>query len=331
MISICAAAQEQSIPTFQSGVSVIQVPVVVRDRDGRAVDGLKKEDFQLFDNGKPVEIAGFSVDKPGGLNAPDRSLPGPNGATAPTAAAMDVPERFVALLFDDISMGDGAILQRAREAAVKQVGAIEPGDRIAIVTSSCAVEQDFTNDPAKLDEALSHIQLAPAPLCRVARTQVAQIELLKSVVKRMGELPGRRSVVVISPGFQIAYDRWREPADLIDAAIRAKVVISSLDTGMAGQSRSTAGGANADPGTFFTNPLVLDQLAHGTGGQYLTGNDYAVNLRKLSTPESYYLLSFVPTAKPDGKFHQLKVKLESKGKFSIEARAGYYAPERDSR
>lgn len=332
LISICAAvAQEQSGPTFQSGVTMIQVPVVVRDREGHAVDGLKKEDFQLFDNGKRVEIAGFSLDKPGGLNAPDRSLPGPDSAANP-APVMDVPERFVALVFDDISMGDGAILQRARDAAVKQIGAIEPGDRIAIVTSSCAVAQDFTNDRTKLRDALSHMQLSPAPLCRVARTQVAQIEVLKNVVKRIAALPGRRAIVVISPGFQIAYDRSREPLDLIDAAIRAKVVISALDTGMAGISRTTVrSGANADANTFFTNPLVLADLARGTGGQCLTGSDYAVNLRKLSTPESYYVLSFVPTAKADGAFHQLKVKLETKSKFTVEARAGYYAPERVSR
>jgi hypothetical protein len=68
-------------------------------------------------------------------------------------------------------------------------------------------------------------------------------------------------------------------------------------------------------------------LAHGTGGTYVVGNDYSVGFRQLSTPESYYLLSFVPPEKTDGKFHQLKVKLDKKGKFSIEARNGYYPSE----
>jgi hypothetical protein len=81
LIALCwAAAQEQTGPTFKSGVTMIQVPVTVRDRDGHAVGDLKKEDFQLFDNGKPVEIAGFSEDKPGSRAIPDRSLPDPNGA-----------------------------------------------------------------------------------------------------------------------------------------------------------------------------------------------------------------------------------------------------------
>src|SRR5580704_9715536 len=95
LISLCAAAQEQSGQTFKSGVTMIQVPVVVRDRDGHAVGDLKKDDFQLFDDGKPVEIAGFSVDKPGSHAIPDRSLPDPDGGKKPAtdAAAMDVPER----------------------------------------------------------------------------------------------------------------------------------------------------------------------------------------------------------------------------------------------
>jgi hypothetical protein len=77
-----------------------------------------------------------------------------------------------------------------------------------------------------------------------------------------------------------------------------------------------------------TLPLVIVELARSTAGTYVTGNDFGVNLRKLSTPESHYVLSFVPSAKADGKLHQLKVKLETKGKFTVEARNGYYAPQR---
>ena len=75
-------------------------------------------------------------------------------------------------------------------------------------------------------------------------------------------------------------------------------------------------------------PLVLVDIARGTGGTYLTGNDYGVNFRQLSTPESYYILSFTPMGKTDGKLRQLKVKLDKKGKFTVEARNSYYAPER---
>ena len=59
-----AAAQIQSGETFKSGVTVIQVPVVVRDRDGHVVSNLGKDDFQLFDNGKRQEDRQFLGGEP---------------------------------------------------------------------------------------------------------------------------------------------------------------------------------------------------------------------------------------------------------------------------
>src|SRR5580658_8525162 len=49
--------------TFSTGVNLVLVPVVVRDAQGRAIGTLQKEDFQLFDNGKPQPINKFSVEK----------------------------------------------------------------------------------------------------------------------------------------------------------------------------------------------------------------------------------------------------------------------------
>ena len=46
------------------------VPVVVRDAQGNSVTGLKQEDFKVFDNGKPREVSGFTVEKRAGANAP---------------------------------------------------------------------------------------------------------------------------------------------------------------------------------------------------------------------------------------------------------------------
>jgi VWFA-related protein len=343
LISIAVAiGQDQPGEVFKSGVTMVQVPVVVRDRDGHAVGDLKKDDFQLFDNGKRVEIAGFSPETPGSQLAPDRSLPDPDGAAnpAPAAAPIEVPERFVAYVLDDASMATIATLQQVRDAAAKQIEAMQPGDRIAVITTSCSTREDFTNDRAKLLQTLARIQLTISRVggvmlgtCRISRTQILQLEVLKDLVKRMADLPGQRTILLISSGFRIGRDRTTEPSDLIAAAVHAKVAISALDTGgsprgpQVGDVSSRLSRAETrDSGpNVYVNPAVLEDLARGTAGQYLEGNDYAFNFRKLSTPESYYVLSFVPAAKADGTFHRLKVSLDKKSRFTVEARAGYYA------
>ena len=51
--------------TFSTKVNLVMVPVVVRDAQGKAIGTLQKEDFQLFDKGKPQVISKFSVEKAG--------------------------------------------------------------------------------------------------------------------------------------------------------------------------------------------------------------------------------------------------------------------------
>jgi VWFA-related protein len=244
---------------------------------------------------------------------------------------MALPARFVTYFFDDLSIRDQGDLKRIRDAVTQQLGALQPGDRAAIFTSSCRVELDFTNDPQKLKETVGRMQLRPAPVCRVSQSQTLQVELLKAVVNKMSNLPGRREIILTSSGFHIGPSRPYEESELIEAATRAKVSIDAVDTGEA--TDYTGGGASAARSNQpwydnATNPVVLEDLAHGTGGTYATGNDFALSFRKLATPESHYVLGFVPAGKADGRFHQLKVKLENAHKLSVEARKGYYAAPR---
>ena len=319
------SAQTDSGETFKTGVTVIQVPVTVRDHDGNVVGNLGKDDFQLFDNGKRQEIVSFSVEAPGS-KAPDRSLPDDSAKPASSAAA-DIPERFAAYFFDDVAFRDIGDLTRLRDAATKQLGALQAGDRAAIFTSSCRVAIDFTNDQAKLQAAVARMVLHPTAVCSVARNQKLQLELLKALVHKMANLPGRRDIILISPGFFVGPDRAGEQSSLIDAAARLKVSINAMDiletTGFDPQDAEYGHG----PGSYnvATNPEVLAELAHGTGGASVASSDYAASFRKLATPSSRYVLGFISTAKPDGRVHQLKVKLENSHKLTVEARSGYVA------
>ena len=351
-----AAAQTQSGGTFKTGVTVIQVPVVVRDRDGQVVSNLEKDAFRLFDNGKRQEITSFSVERPWSQAAPDRSLPPAQAPMAQSAGGtpMSIPARYIAYVFDDLTLRDFGDLKRIRDAAARQLGALQPDDRAAIFTTSCRVDLDFTNDRLQLQEAISHLELhfayrlksgERASQCRASGNQIPQAEMLRTVVSRMSSLPARREIIFVSCGFVVG-QRLSDEADLIETAVRSKVSIDAVDVGgstedssamaMRGswglQSAGGGAGASVDASAaqthrydYPTDPLVLVDLAHGTGGTYVTGNDFDLSFRRLATPESHYLLGFVPTAPADGRFHQLKVKLENSHKLTVEARRGYYA------
>ena len=56
-------ASQEAPFTFSSRVNLVSVPVVVRDRDGRAVGNLHKEAFQLLDKGKAQVITKFTVER----------------------------------------------------------------------------------------------------------------------------------------------------------------------------------------------------------------------------------------------------------------------------
>src|ERR1700691_4873654 len=47
--------------TLKVNVNSVLVPVVVRDEQGHAVGNLKQEDLKVFDQGKPRQISGFTM------------------------------------------------------------------------------------------------------------------------------------------------------------------------------------------------------------------------------------------------------------------------------
>jgi VWFA-related protein len=144
--------------TFKVRVNVVLVRVVVRDSNGRVITNLKKEDFQLADNRKPQVISSFSVETPGS-HVPAVKLDADAGAAPSGGVAVKAPElprRFVTLFFDDLHLSTQDVLL-SRQAATKLFNAMKSDDRLAIFTTSGQVQQDFTADRDKLDEALQRI------------------------------------------------------------------------------------------------------------------------------------------------------------------------------
>jgi VWFA-related protein len=150
--------------TFSSRINLVTVPVVVRDRDGRAVGSLRQEDFQLSDKGKAQVVARFSIETSGSAAAkapppPDQDASAPQPAATPAEPPKPVlPSRYVAYFFDDIHTKPGDLLQ-GRQAANRQIGdTLDPNTRAGIFTTSGRTTQDFTGDIGKLHAAINRIQ-----------------------------------------------------------------------------------------------------------------------------------------------------------------------------
>jgi VWFA-related protein len=324
---ISAVAQEAPqapSPTFRTGAKMVLVPVVVRDREGRAVADLTKESFQISDKGKPQEIASFSVERG-------------EAAGAPSATP---PSQFIVYFMDDVSLHDFSTVMAVREAALHQAASLRPGDRVAVFSSSCRLAQDFTDDRTRLQDVISKLDPNPVRICRVAPTMPLQITLIEAVVKRMAHLPGAKRIIVISAGYPVNRDEQRMREALINEAAETKVTIDSLHI------RETTGVQSGEPqnarqGTQLESKRIprggdnrevnsenLNIVADGTGGTVIeAGNKPEEGLRTLATPDCVYMIGFVPAEKADGTYHKLKVTLKDSRKLNVRARAGYYATE----
>jgi VWFA-related protein len=152
-----------SSTTFKVRVNIVLVRVVVRDQKGKAIDSLKKEDFQLFDNRKPQTISTFSLETPASHTIPVVTVSDHSEADVEKVqpAVPALPQRFVSLLFDDLHLSmEDAVYDRT--AATKIFDSISPSDRVGIYTTSGQFAQEFTSDHEVLRKALN--QIIPRPL-----------------------------------------------------------------------------------------------------------------------------------------------------------------------
>ena len=155
--------------TFKVRVNLVQVRVVVRDNKGKLIEGLKREDFQVYDQGKLQALTTFDVETSESRRARTEAAARTQQAAEEETHGqkMALPERFVALVFDDIHlrMDDAMTVRMSAKALVESMA---PTDRIGIFTTSEQVKHEFTNDKAVLEKAL--IEIIPRPRMGMVKT-----------------------------------------------------------------------------------------------------------------------------------------------------------------
>src|SRR5215472_2715176 len=129
--SPCLTGQQsqQPTPVVRSFVNEVLVPVVVRDAQGHVVGNLTKDDFQVFDNGKPQTLTGFTIIKRATeTSAANSSAPSPDATNSPAVSQpTSPPQRFVFFLFDNYNL-TYTDLASAQQAAIKALNSLAPAE-----------------------------------------------------------------------------------------------------------------------------------------------------------------------------------------------------------
>ena len=148
--------------TFKVRVNLVQVRVVVRDNKGKLVEGLKREDFQVFDQGKLQALTTFGVETPATRRERTEAAAKTQQAAGEDSSGekMALPERFVALVFDDIhlKMEDAVPVRTSAKALID---AMTPTDRMGIYSTSGQLKVEFTTDKPQLEQSL--LAVVPRP------------------------------------------------------------------------------------------------------------------------------------------------------------------------
>jgi len=227
-LAVFSMAQES--PTIRVSTRLVQVSVIVRDKNG-PVEGLKQEDFQVFDQGKERKIGLFTVASSKATAAAAAKLPPGMYTNRPERGWEPVGSATVVLI-DLLNTGfrDRAF---ASFQLVKFLKTLEPQDRVALylLGNGVRILHDFTDDPERLVQAVAKLrgesprELAAALNDSPSDTGLANIDdvvngalvqmqdlmsaqrlkttlsALEEIGQHLLRLPGRKNLVWISGSF----------------------------------------------------------------------------------------------------------------------------------
>jgi VWFA-related protein len=251
-VSLAAtAATQDPRTTFGVTTRLVQVNVIVHDKDGQPVADLAAGDFRLYEDGKEQAIESFSIES--AVAAVAREAPVSRGdfgnrLRGPAGGGVTV------ILLDRLNtrFEDQAL---ARAQIVRFIGQLQPQDRVALYileSDSVHVLHDFTTDSSALLRAVARqrgmtsremetAELAPhetgeadmdAFLARefaevsaaaLANRVTSTTRALEAIAHHLAGVQGRKNLIWISSGFPLVIeDRGPRPVtDQVDRATRA--------------------------------------------------------------------------------------------------------------
>jgi Ca-activated chloride channel family protein len=301
-------APGQAVPAerqiIKVDVALVTVPVMVADRNGRYIYGLKESDFHIYENGVEQRI--------------DRLIP--------EAESFDV-----ALMMDSsgsthFKFGD------IQSAALAFVDALRPQDRLMIVSfdSQVAVNSELTVDRARLRGAI----LGTHGTSASTRLYDALDYVLR---ERFDRLSGRKAIVLFTDGMDNGSERIDSGGTLAEAE-HSDVIVYAIqyDTRKDGMPKPPdwaviprpQGYPTLDDLYAFAVKYLRDLTGHSGGQLYHAETISSLNDAFSQIAEELrrqYTLCYYPVnQKRDGPYRRIRVTVDRPG-AKVRARAGYRA------
>ena len=257
----------QSGATFRSAARLIVQTVSVRDKDGRAIEGLTPDDFIVAEDGEQQTISFVEFqrlpDRPADVRAatPAPRFPASASPPSPTQGQIAIPppgdtryrDRRLLVLYFDLTAMPPADQMRAYTAAQTFMDTqMQPSDLLAIMTfggGAVRVKQDFTDDRAALREVLQTLifgddkdgdgipdntDIGTAFGQDDAEFSILntdrQLSALQTAATMLRALPEQKSLVYFASGLRLnGVDNQAQLRATTNAAVRANVALHPID------------------------------------------------------------------------------------------------------
>lgn len=342
-LPVLAGAQQQPpSEEFEEEVDVTEVllDVVVTDRQGNPVPGLKANDFTVTEDGKEVEVTSVEYYTTH-YDVPEAEL-----------APGEVPaSRYFIFFFHDQRFNSNAAnrllrqqLQAGKQASDWARENLQPSDWVAVVgyEARLKIHLDFTQDRQAIMEAIEAATRGERPRAETSRRAGADAgdasllarlptgkelsritrrpySALTRLAEAVGPIVGRKNILLFSIGFGAVDDFTgtargdeRYYPDMVRALNDNNVAVYAVDV----SSLETQ---------FHSQETFLSQLANDTGARYFSPTvSFATPLEQVSKETTgYYLLSY-RAEHPRGESGYQEVKVDTVDRdLRVRARKGY--------
>jgi len=204
----CCGLAQAAPPQFGEliEVNVVNVDVHVTDRAGRPVTDLRREDFEVLEDGKRVEVTNFQVMTAGVAGVPPMasapvSAPSSGPAQPAPAAQLPAEERLHLIVYVDNFNLEPAHRSRVLKQLRGFLKDLRPEDLVMMVTNDLGltVRLPFTGDRAAMESALTAIETLPTQgqeAWNERRQALTRVLAIREAVRKMD---GPCSRMIVAP------------------------------------------------------------------------------------------------------------------------------------